>query len=80
MAAKIVEQFMIVGLELSQAGLTFKRFGLSELQNERSRACGLELPFPRTEIKIAPLFVNGVRFPCHGAEYRVLGGEGRGDA
>ena len=71
---------MIVGLELSQASLPFKRFGLAELQDERGRTSGLELAFPGTEIQVAPLFVDGVRFPGHGAEDRVLGGEGRGEA
>ena len=71
---------MIVGLELGEPSGALQGLGLTELQDQRRGPSGLELPLPRTEVKVAPLFVDGVCLPGHGAEDRILGGEGRGDA
>ena len=76
MAAQVVEQFMVVGLEPGQAALPLQSLGLTELQDQGRRSGGLELPLPRTEIQVAPLFMHRVGLPGHGAEDRILVGEG----
>ena len=79
MAAQVVEQLVVVGLELGQTALPLQRLGLPKLHEQSRRSGGLELPLPRTEIQIAPLFMHRVGLPGHGAEGRILVGEGRGE-
>ena len=80
MATEVIEQLVIVGFELGQSTLPLERFRLTELDNQCRRSSGLELPFPWTEIQIAPLLMDRICLPRHGAEDRVLGGEGSGEA
>ena len=79
MAAQVVEQLVVVGLELGQAALPLQRLGLTELHDQSRRSCGLELTLPRTEIQVAPLFMHRVGLPGHRTEDRVLTGIGRGE-
>ena len=79
MAAQVVEQFMVVGLELGQAALPLQRLGLTELHDQGRRSSGLELALPGTEVQVAPLLVDGIRLPGHRTEDRVLTGKGRGE-
>ena len=79
MAAQVVEQFMVVGLELGQAALPLQRLGLTELHDQCRRSGGLELALPGTEVQVAPLLVDGIRLPGHRTEDRVLTGKGRGE-
>ena len=80
MATEVIEQLVVVGFELGQSTLPLERFRLTELDNQGRCSGGLELPLPRTEIQVAPLFMHRVGLPGHGAEDRVLGGEACGES
>ena len=71
---------MIVGLELGEPCGALQGLGLAELEEQRRGPGSLELAFPWTKIEVTPLFMHRVGFPRHGAEDRILGGEGRGEA
>src|SRR5213075_1389555 len=54
-----------------------ERFHLTELCDDNGRVRRFELPRPRAEVQVAPLFINRVRLPGHRADMRRLRREGR---